>query len=334
MSNTLTHTEVLQAPPEMFDGPAEPEQESRETRFIRVGGKLCETDIPEGINIFDSHKYMGPRDMPLLPWALDALEEGEYSLSWNERVRTNEFEGQLKPATRKIQVFQGEKGKVIDSLDGGQEKVYHYAKNLMLALGYVLSDKPEEDDYYWCSGTPTPETVQSAAKLLGVEIRFFSNFPNEIDGEPYLQSYADGCYPASKNNTTWYTHDIEDDHLTIVVLGGDKLRDALQIVASDALSINDSERVKDTAGRLDRFTECLRLATSENPRFESEAFNEENCMETLYTRGFELGLDAKTIEELLAECQKNAKIFGMTTKDLKPFDHKKISLETPEPDFV
>lgn len=186
--------------------------------------------------------------------------------------------------TAKGEAFDAGSGWIIN--DGGEP--------LMRELGFVVESN--DDDVSTITAAPTPDTLYRSAQEFGVDIQFFTN-PDTmyIKGPDYLKAFADKKYPVSFGH---YKHDIEDDHLTGVVLGGEPLKSALSEVATAALAGGD-KAVRQTTDGIDIFTNMLRDLTLPRPNpFVSE--------DSLIKLGNQMGIATDKIDTIIKTARDRA----------------------------
>lgn len=261
--------------------PAEAEPFSRN---IELGGVTYETNLPESVDAFnlDSWKHLQVR-----PEELDKLPAGSFRISNASNKR-------------EITVFETEHGKAIDAEAIGKFGLQRGVETLMTDLGYLIEGEPGDRKV---KAVPTPDTLKSAAAKLDVDIEFMDTEDKYIKGRDYLEAYRDKKYPASLKD---YQHDIEDGHLTAVVLGGEPLKIALSDVADRALA-KWQEAIDHAAVWLDNFTNELRYAVhGDDPEDETR----------LDRAGNQLGLAPETTQEILRTAQENARAYGLEVKEL------------------
>ena len=279
--------------------------------IIEFNGEEYESNLPEGTTPLENSGL--PFERSSLNFdAINELPVGDY---WLKRtVQDTDDLGRPSNRTREekreISILDGDKGPVVakESLPGMWQLIDESAE-LMRLLGYELKgDKGAEE----IVGIPTPDTVKNAVALLGIDIEFHSD-QVYIPGSEYVKAYAEGKYPVS---TRHYQHDIEDDHLTAMVLGGEPLREALMLAAQTALQ-KGGESADDAAINIDTFTAVLRSVVTTAAPLLGEAFGSESGRRTLMTAGEQLGLAPEITESILAQAQQTAATIGMDVQELK-----------------
>ncbi len=285
-------------------------------RSIVIDGSEYETNIPNGVQLIAEEGFPGYiAEKQLLPGDFDALDPGAYVIRGEQKVQ-GEFGGsEITPVERTITIREGAAGKVI-SRDSLKQKwpfwsMQSDATELMQSLGYEVEQTAHGPEL---SAVPTPETVRAAAGLSGVDIRFFSDVEH-ISGSDYLQTFADGQYPVSTKTETMYWHDIDDDHLTAMVLGGEPLKQSLSEVAKEALA-KGGDAIDGIAARVDTFTATLRGVISAHQQIAGEAYGLEMGRSTLIRQGEELGIKPEETQKILEQAQARARALHMNVKQL------------------
>jgi len=121
---------------------------------------------------------------------------------------------------------------------------------------------------------------------------------------------------------SYYGHDIGDDHITSVLLGGDVLRYVLSTVleskfSSDGKSLVSEQELGELAEGLDRFTQTLRAIVTPSSVTFGEAYGTERGKITLSNYGNMLGLSSETIAHVLEAAQQKAQELDLPLNDLK-----------------
>lgn len=297
--NELPNVNVVPASPEV--------QEYQENvRDIDVGWNKYETNLPKGIDVFANPDLDLPEQTDIRLGVLDELPEGEYVIS-----RIIDDDGYPLEIKRVIPVIDSPMGKVVGTEAWGSDVKWPLqsgTEELMGSLGYIVV---EVDGHQVIAAVPTPETIQKAAHDLGVEVHVFLDDRPYVDGRDYLDSFAKGEYPIGK-----YPHDVEDDHITAMVLGGKPLKDALSVASEDVLLTGDENAIKLAAGTIDKFTAQLRGIISDHTQLRGETYGRQQGRATLHEYGAKLRIPPEVVEEILATAQENARGFGMSVKEL------------------
>lgn len=288
-------------------------------RTVNVGAIECKTNIPEGVDIFSEDDSSLPAERASLkPAELDKLPPAEYFVSYE----AEDFDDPsvTREIKRKITLRNSDNGKVVsaDSFRPGNDlwTVQPDTERLMEVLGYTVDKANPSSEGYTITGVPTPETVKTAVGKVGVEIDFYQGDGYYIPGDRYLAAYAEGKYPVSIYDEKSYKHDIEDDHLTAMVLGGEPLKEALKGVAKEALG-GDKETIDHTAQYIDSFTATLRAVIAPHGELLGEAYGENKGRETLIEAGAEIGLTKEEVEEILTTGQATAERLSIQFTNLK-----------------
>lgn len=287
------------------------EEMAGDMRTTTVGNVVCMTDLPAGFEPTPADEYADPANMTFPVSQLDALPHGNYQVT-GSRMRNNEyFEMVPIPFRKTIETSPHNGGTVVnaESMGYGNWRIQPDSTRLMEALGYRIADQNGE---VVVDGVPTPATVKEAARKLGVDIHFFED-ADIIPGDQYLGVIAAGKYPASYGE---YKHDIEDDHLTAVVLGAEPLRDALAQVASASLK-GEGLPVNQAALRIDQLTAVLRAVISSHSEFQGEEFGTQKGRQSFMVRAAEIGIAHDQADAILRTAQANAKAYGLDVKELE-----------------
>ena len=280
-------------------------------RPIVIDGREYQTNLPEGVQLIEP-KGNSLKSAELIPKDFDALRPGKYIVHGGAEKGTN---GEISEEIRRIEVRENESGMtILCDPPLGNIPVERDALELMQALGFDVSwgvgGRP-------IAGVPTPETIKAAAALLGVEIQLFPE-TNSISGPDYLRAFADGKYPVSTKSYYYYRHDIGDNHITAMVLGGEPLKQALAEVATRVLAgTHELGNIDGTASAIDAFTAALRAVVSETELSFKEAYRSQSGRSTLIKRGEALGLTAEKTQEILEHAQEMGRTMGLEVMELQ-----------------
>jgi len=199
-----------------------------------------------------------------VPSELDNIAPGTYTFSaWVERSRSPSGPLELGWHEQTITVRPTEHGKVLDASSFGRVIIPGSAKGrtLLALAGFEI-------EHNTVAAVPTPHTVEAACQQQGLAVRLLPHM-GEIGCGDYLQAFADGMYPVATGDEEYYFHDIGNDHMTAMVLGGQQLSDALGVAARQALQ-DAPECQGMIAGNIDKYTSLLRsicLEAGEDVRF-------------------------------------------------------------------
>jgi len=295
------------------------DQNVAQLRTVEVDGAEYQTDIPQGAELFYSQEGVPLLERKINIAETDKLPVGEYIISGQTEEMNDMGETSIVETVRPIKIVAVESGKAItvDSLEYSDSSwtLTEGSDELMTALGYEIAEVEGKLDI---AAIPTPETAQVAARKLGVDLEYIDTEYALIPGKEYLRAYADGKYPASKKN---FKHDFEDDHITAMVLGGETLKKALKVAATEGLRdgeviVYETHSKTDLAATsLDSFTAELRAVVAPHAQIAGEAYSEQQGRKTLYTRGARIGMSHETVDEILATAQANARKFNMPVKN-------------------
>ena len=288
-------------------------QETTGDRPIIIGGTEYQTNIPDGIDVLHIPNDSALEYSTVIPSGLDSLSPGEYTTHGLEDSG-DFFAGGKQESEKKIKINLNQYGKTVssDSLRA-RFMLSQDAGQLVQVVGFDVS---EANSGVFISGIPTPETVKSACSLVGVDVRLMPEFKT-IPGEDYLGAFAAEQYPVATADENSYAHDIEDDHITAMVLGGEPLKKALATAAKEALSTGDQNMIKKRTYEIDNFTATLRGVVSDCVSLLGEAYGSEMGRATLIKSGQAMGLEPETVEEILATAQESGRALGLDIKNLK-----------------
>jgi hypothetical protein len=290
-------------------------------RPIELAGNSYTTDLPAGLDVFEEppDTYgLTPKNATLRPKVLDDIPVGEFSVTGSYEDTDDNFQKVMQPVTRPIAAYETPKGKVITRESFGQSSdpgdtwaLQPGTAELMTDLGYVVDSL---DGNPTITAVPTPDTVQRSAAALGVDIKFF---PNEgiIPGRDYLQAFADGKYPVSTGSASYYKHDIGDDHLTALAIGGEPLKSALISAATAALEKDDAA-VDAAANYVDKMTAILRTVVAPHTRIADEHFGTEKGRASFHDKAADLGISPEVADEIIATAQENGRKYNMHVQPL------------------
>ena len=292
-------------------------------RLIIFDETEYQTNLPEYADIFEGGHYIRGdiksfriENLELLPTALDKLEPGKYFVrgtSLEEAVDDQWNHPHSVSHSRDVTVRASGHGKVIDN-DSFFESYSMLAgtETLMRALGYEVTESPRGSQI---SGVPTPETLVVALKERGIDIKLFPDYQC-IPGSEYLQAYAEGKYPVSSSNEIYYEHDIGDDHLGAVMLGGAILVEALQTAAINGLK-GDDGAIHRTSIFIDTFTANLRAVILPITEFSEGANAEADGRGRVHTNCERLGISMEKCDEIIKTVQAEAVKMGMDIVELQ-----------------
>lgn len=284
----------------MIEATRHEEEATHHLRDLVINGQVYETDLPTYVNPFNSDATDITTDM-LNPRDLDLLAPGSYTISFAG-------EDQVKPyvVARSIIISEGPQGLVVDretfNPAFGDDSQLGWTLlpdgiQIMQSLGYAIG---EDELGCYISGIPTPQTFQRAAAKQGIEIEFFDQ--KEIRSPDYLLAFSQGNYPVSY---AYYDHDISDDHITALVLGGEPIMRSLKRIAGEGLNRDREFQDSLTAG-IDTYTMVYRAAISTG--LNTIMAQDKTAQEWVHQVGQEIGLTVDEINAILAA--------GRTKRDL------------------
>ena len=302
------------------------EQKQKETGNLEIIerpdiglGDNYETNIPEEVHIFAEvdPEYSSSRPYEAInPGKLDELPGGEYYVRGEDPTKEENFiMGVSNKVDKKFKIVVFNDGKYLPESE--QVGKLHPERGpesepLLEKVGFVFSEE----------GTliPTPITVQKKMHEVGVEVQLFDN-TGLIPPVDFVRSFKDGKYPVATGEETYYAHDISDDHITGVLLGGELLRDTLSTAleskfSSDGKPLVSEQELGELAEGLDRFTQTLRAVVTPSMTSAGEQFGSEMGRKTLFKYGQMLGLDNETVNHILKAAQQKAQEFNLPLIEL------------------
>ena len=302
---------------------------------VRVGDFLVSTNLPEDAvgfaNDEKTKEYIfGVLQDPvfgIIPRELDGLAAGSY---WTEvNIPTDEYKSDVhsvpnhKTTKQTFLVKETPDGKVFETEDLLNQGwfVIRFADGTILleSLGFEITHPTKGRAYI--EAFPTPETVKGKAKEFGVDIEFVPGM-DKIKGKKYLSIFADGKYPVSTKTQDSYLHDVHDDHLTTMILGGDMLRNTLKTIASNALNEpshdpnNPTQEIDNAAVFIDNFTANLREVISVRlgvNKYEPEYYTKQ-AINRFEAAASLVGIRISQAYEILDSAVTRAKELGMAEK--------------------
>ncbi len=186
-----------------------------------------------------------------------------------------------------------------------------------LRLG-VLKDPQGQDflnqlGYLFVNGqtyAPSPETFKRFCANQGISVEIYSD-RSRLGHEEYLGAFRRGAYPIGALDN-FYSHDIQDDHITALLIGGPGLQGAI------AESLNKASEVDpyNLAATLDIFTAAFRSVLLPNGSLQGDNFGKTNGRSTLKNIASTLGIDPDKVDELISTAQARIVNFGLTPSDI------------------
>jgi hypothetical protein len=160
-------------------------------------------------------------------------------------------------------------------------------RTVMEPLGFGFSEDGS------INSIPTPLTLVRIARQLGVNIELVDG--GQLGGSEYLAIFAKGKYPVATGDHISYSHDIRDDHLTAMVLGGQYLSKALASSANEAIIDGSKEVINERTNNIDEFTATLRLITGARDDDRGRKYDERK----LVRLGVSLGISENEVNGIL-----------------------------------
>ena len=192
--------------------------------------------------------------------------------------------------------------KINDYIDGRTS-----AMNVAGGVGFL-----ERLGYLFVNGqvyAPSPQTFKRYCEQEGIAVKIMED-EDEIPPEKYIESFMRRTYPVGAKEMILYRHDIADDHITAILLGGRELQDAIA-ESVERLITEGGIPVKDIAGEIDEFTNIFRhviLPPSEEYS-DSPAYDKYRVRNFLKESG--LLIPPERVDELIVVAQERARNFGL-----------------------
>lgn len=159
---------------------------------------------------------------------------------------------------------------------------------------------------------PSPETFKAFCAKQGIEVEIFPD-RSKLKAPEYLEAFAQGRYPVGALDS-YYSHDIQDDHITALLIGGPDLQNAIKEALQLSLA-DPSTEVDDLTLSIDSFTNAFRSVVLPYGTL-GEAYGKESGRRTLKKEAGRVGIAPDKIDQLVAIAQQRARQFGLTPKDL------------------
>lgn len=177
-------------------------------------------------------------------------------------------------------------------------------RSFLEAIGYIFVN----DQVY----APTPETFKLFCAQQGIQVEIHKD-KSHLKADEYLKAYREGRYPVGALDY-FYSHDIQDDHITALIVGGQELQQAIarSIETSLASGIMSAE---DLTSLIDSFTASFRSVILPHGTL-GEAYGKEQGRHTLQKYVDSIGISPETMDKLIATAQQRAQTFGLTPKEL------------------
>ena len=283
-------------------------------------GADYETNIPDGIDVFapaDSEISSKKPYEQVNPGKLDELPGGIYEIKGTDPTKEENFIiGTTNKVSKSMEIVLYNDGKYLSSVnqignlrpEAGPE-----SNTLLEKVGFVFTDER--------TLIPTPLTAQKKLKEAGIDAELFPD-TGIIPPTEYVEAFRNGKYPIATGEEGYYSHDIQDDHVTGVILGGEVLKNTLSKaleskISEDGTPIVPIEEIGVLAENIDRFTQTLRAVTTESSVVLGEAYGIEKGRQTLFKYGMAIGMDEEQIGQILEASQQKARELELPVKQLK-----------------
>lgn len=286
-------------------------------------GSDYHTNLPANVNIFTAVEtiYDNPDRRPyegVNPGTLDELPPGKYFIIGDDpTIKDDPISETSSHVEVSLEIVAYNDGKYLskkNQIGRIKPQCQAQARPLLEQAGFVFLD----DDTL----IPTPLTVQKKMREKGVEVELMEN-TGHIPSAEYVHSYRQGKYPIATGEESYYQHDIEDDHITGIVLGGPELMQAISValetvITQDGTPLVSDEIIGKTANGIDRFTSALRAATAPFIDVPNDfMYSPEQARKTLREFGHAIDLTPDTVDSLLAIAQKRADSLGVQVREIK-----------------
>jgi hypothetical protein len=177
-------------------------------------------------------------------------------------------------------------------------------KEFLETIGYIFVN----DQVY----APSPETLKAFCAKHGIEVEIHKD-KSKLEHPEYLKAYRAGKYPIGALDK-FYSHDIQDDHITALIIGGAELQKTIATSVENLLRLQKFTP-KDLSSLLDAFTATFRSVILPYGT-EGEAYGKEGGRTTLKFYGDKLNIQPEVMDELILIAQQRAIGFGMQPKEL------------------
>ncbi len=300
-------------------------------RDLDLGGQICSTNLPAGINPFELPEEpktsLNIERQKLNPTVFDQIPTGKFNVNSTKEV-ADEFFGppQVTSVSRTIELIETPHGRAVmaESLSPSNDKnVSKDASQILENLGFVFAS--HEDGRLSIAAVPTPETFKSAALGAGLDVELLPGTA-AIPGKEYLQYYANGKYPVATASEFYYTHDVGEDHVPAMVLGGPALAEALASATSLFLTEIDSQQAESGesleaqidrfALNIDQFTGIMSGVLIQSALKLGDVYCGSKGMQYYLASAAAVGITADKATAILAQAQQRANDFGIKAKDL------------------
>lgn len=161
---------------------------------------------------------------------------------------------------------------------------------------------------------PSPQTFKKYLEQEGIKVEFFED-EDEISAEEFVDAYARGSYPVGAKEMNYYRHDISDDHVVALMLGGEELQRTLAHYVKLARDKGEIS-LGDLTNEIDNFTSIFKFAVlppsasaSDYPGYSLSSLHAKNVRNGL--KGFSLSIPDEKIDDLIAIAQQRAHDFGL-----------------------
>lgn len=240
------------------------------------------------------HALLDPANLDQLPVGTTTIEQ--QTDQWDNGIPV--------PIKRIIEIRETKFGKAVTLESAGLDdnlvfNLVPTTETLMTNLGYITDDEE-------IIAMPSPESVRRAAGKFGVAITFFKE--SLIPGREYLNAFSNGTYPVSIGS--YYEHDISDDHLTGVALGGEPLTEALADIGSRYKNA-DTESVSFATSKVDLLTAQLRVHLADH--FILDRLLPAKRKDVVETMGA-VGVRVELIDAIITTARNNALHYGINVK--------------------
>ncbi len=159
---------------------------------------------------------------------------------------------------------------------------------------------------------PSPATFKAFCGQQGVDVEIFPD-KSELKAEEYLKAYSEGKYPIGALDS-YYSHDIQDDHITALLVGGPELQRSIQDAVIFKLKHPGTVK-EDLTQYMDEFTNTFRSVILPHGSL-GAAYGKESGRRTIKDYGEKIGISPEEIDKLIAIAQQRARDFGLEPKEL------------------
>jgi hypothetical protein len=160
---------------------------------------------------------------------------------------------------------------------------------------------------------PTPETFKAFCAKHGVDVEIHRS-KTRLKYPEYLKAYIEKKYPIGALDSNSYSHDIQDDHITAIIIGGPELQKTISKSIRCILEAG-TQSPENLCINLDSFTAHFRVILL-NDISKNQKYGKEKGRQTLYEVANLLQISPERVDELISIAQQRSINFGLQPKEL------------------